>query len=197
MRTPLQLAHLDHPRVRQTMSALWLEELETLKPLPTGRWPYGRRLSRAGWAAYPSLVSEALENHDIGWLAMKLRAQHHWVRRDVQHRRTGPVQITVNPEDEAAKLAYGEFNTAYVRGVLTVAIEEGITVCTIVRAGRAAVPRWECSCMEGAVVSCEAILAGHRAYAKGQAQGSEISIPSAPNCHHTVYVPQWAAVQAA
>jgi hypothetical protein len=177
------------------MHTLWQDEQDALTSQPTAMWPFGARLSPAGWAAYPSLFSEAVESHDMGWLALQLRRRDYWDRYAFQSRRTGPVRITVNPDDEAAKLAYGEFNIAYVRGVLTVAADEGLTVCTIVRAGAAAAPRWECSCMEGAVVSSEAILAGHRAYTTGR--GSEISIPSRPNCHHTVYIPQWAAEQVA
>lgn len=191
MRLPLTLAHLDHPRVRERMLTSWQEELALLTPLPPANWPYGSRLSSSGWVAYPSLFQHAVSEEGMGWLAQQLSPRNYWRPYAFRNGRSGRVRMRVNPVDEAAKLAYGEFNIAYVRGVLTVAADEGITLCTIVRAGSATVPRWECSCMEGAVVSSKEILDGHRAYAKGRS--AEISIPSGVNCHHTVFIPEWAA----
>jgi hypothetical protein len=190
MRAPLTLVHLDRPELRSKMLELWREEVAALSSLPKAQWPFGAHLSSIGWDAYLSLFEDALHHHDMAWLALQLHRPAYWIPYTLRRQGRHSVRVRVSPDNEAARLAYGEFNLAYVRAVLTEAAQQGILVCTIVRAGTAADPRLSCSCMEGAVVSSSDVLAGHRAY-EHSLSVSEICIPAGPNCHHTVFIPQW------
>jgi hypothetical protein len=192
MRPPLSLAHVDHPGVRARMLDGWSQEFAQRVQLPAIQRGFGRHLTAAGWGAYPVLFEDAVREHDMNWLAHQLNHRAYWVAHASHRTRGRIVSVTVNPADESAKLAHTEFNIAYVTAVLTLASEEGITMCTIVRAGRAAEPRSVCTRMEGAQVSSDVVLAGHRAF-DGSHRGSELSIPSGANCHHTVLIPAWIA----
>jgi hypothetical protein len=127
VRPQLVLEHLELLGLRQQMANLWEEEISDLiaRPLPRAEWPFGKRLTAAGWNRFLEATREALTSHDMHWLANQMRLRHYWTRTATQHRRTGNVTVQVNAEDEATKLSHGEFNTAYVRAVALRALAEG------------------------------------------------------------------------
>jgi hypothetical protein len=191
---PLSLDHLDRDGVRPRMLKLWRSELATLEASgsPWDAWPYGAYLTASGWERYLDSMPVALAEKDMAWLAAEMSDQTFWLTHHVYYRRGRAVRRSVPQPSALVALTYGEFNTAYVRAVATVAQNEGIETCIIYRAAPASVPRDSCTYMEDVSISISAILDGHRAYLQDVGQ-SEISVPAGPNCHHSIRITAWSA----
>jgi hypothetical protein len=191
VQTPaLSLHHLNHPNLRDRMLFAWTAETTDFADrFPRDRWPFGHGLSGAGWSAFLEAMPVALRQDDMAWLANEMSDRRFWMPYTIRIRGGRPHHARVNIPDASVRLAHGEFNITYVSAVATLALEAGIPVCEVYRAGFAVRPRWSCTCLEGPGVSCRAVLDGHRSYMNNTS--AEVSIPAGPHCHHSIRVTQW------
>jgi hypothetical protein len=187
----LQLDHLDRPGVRDRMITNWTHEIDELeRRLPRAKWPFGSDLNASGWERFLVSMPTALAERDMTWLADQMNDPKLWHSTRLQISKKGrPYAVRLNIPTLAAVLAHGEFNIAYTRAVAELALDEGVPICEVYRAGHAVVPRWSCTCIEGPGVSCAAVLEGQRAYFSGRF--AEVTIPAGPNCHHSIRIDAW------
>ena len=175
----LVLDELD-PTTRQHMLREFEAELAGNPYLPAS-------LSEQGRAAWPDLMRRAiLEGDDTTLRAALLtdptllRPRETAVRSGVAHERN------VNFAQASQRLATGEFNTWYVRGLSARLLAEGVESVEVYRA---AVPKWEpaaCSSHEGAVVAVRDVYEGHRARYWPTENPDGFSVPFQPGCHHSI-----------
>lgn len=179
----LEFHHLDDADVRDAMVALWLDEAADL----AANWPrgacYGKQLTDVGWGAFHSAMPQALGRESDDWLVAQMNDPAFWqpylLRRGTH--------VDYNKSEAIEKLAIGEFNIAYIRGLATVLERRGDTSCVIYRASPAYQPRGECSAWEGREVPLRDVIEGHRArYHPPPGDRHAFSVPSGPNCHHSI-----------
>lgn len=165
------------------MRTLWLEEFADLETNWTVDACYGKQLTPVGWDAFRDAMPQALEAHDDEWLRSQMGNHSYW--EDYLLRRGKPVDY--NKPDAVQKLTFGEFNIAYIRGLATVLQTRGQEMCVIYRADDAYVPRSECSAWEDQEILVSDVLAGHRVrYHPPPGDRRAFSVPSGPNCHHSI-----------
>ncbi len=179
--------HLDDEYVRAEMVGAWREEWNDL----TANWPrgqcYGKQLTDAGWIVFEQAMPEALALHDDDWLAAEMSQSEYWQDRSPRRTKTGVTMVNYNKRDALERLCYGEFNIAYIRGLARVLLARGETTCVVYRANPAYAPRGECSDWEDRTFPLADVLAGHRArYHPPPGDRLAWSIPTGPNCHHTI-----------
>lgn len=175
--------HLDDADVRDLMTALWLDEAADLEANWSRDACYGKQLTVSGWAAFLALMPEALFEHDDEWLQSQLDVPEFWQPHLL---RRGKI-VQYDQADAIQKLAIGEFNTAYVRGLASALQARGEELCQVFRADQAYVPRSECSAWEGQEFPLSLVLAGHRVrYHPPPGERRAFSVPSGPNCHHSI-----------
>lgn len=140
-----------------------------------------------GPASFPALMRDAIRSGTERSLAASLMVPGFW-KTDRQTTRSGaPATEQVNVRQTAERLALSEFNTWYVRGLARRLLDEGVRTCQVYRAGDPKGEPAECVANEGRVLEVQAIYDGHRArYWPRPGNRTAISIPSHPNCHHTI-----------
>jgi hypothetical protein len=145
-------------------------------------------LSEYGRAAFPGLMREALANGDEMTLAGSLWVPSFWLPAFPRKTRGGSVSmVKISPDAAAARLARTEFNTWYVRGLSARLLAEGEEMCEVYRAAPAEEPRPECLEHEGRVYPIVEVFEGHRVrYWPPPGNPTAFSIPTGPNCHHTI-----------
>lgn len=140
------------------------------------------RLSREGLAAWVPLMEIAIREGDEQSLAESLRDPTYWVMFEMT--RKGPRNL---PWDKHYQLAVTEFNTIYVRGLSRLLLDEGEVYCEVYRAAPARDDRPECARLEGNLLLLDDVYSGHRArYWPDPGDPTAFSIPTGPNCHHTI-----------
>lgn len=150
--------------------------------------PYrGKGLSAAGLGVFPSLMREAIKNGNEQTLIAALSNPAYWNPTEIYVRNGVERERNVNIRQAAERLGLTEFNTWYVRGFAKRLTNESVTHCQVYRA---AMPKWEpaeCSQHEGRIFPVAHIYHGHRAtYWPEPGNPAAMSIPSGPNCHHTI-----------
>jgi hypothetical protein len=179
--------HLNEPDVRAAMVARWQEEWDELE----ASWPrgacYGKQLTEAGWDAFPFAMREALAERDDTWLQRQMLNIDFWRPFLIHNTKGGEKLVDYNKPDAVRKLCLGEFNIAYVRGLASALLDRGESHCEVYRADAAYDPRGECSAWEGRQFPLGDVIAGHRArYFPPPGDRSIFSVPSGPNCHHSI-----------
>jgi len=179
--------HLDEPDVRAAMVARWNEEWAEL----SANWPrgtcYGKQLTDAGWEAFPYAMREALAERDDEWLRAQMSNLEFWNTHLVRRTKNGETLVNYDKPEAVRKLCLGEFNIAYIRGLATALLARGETNCEVYRADSAYEPRPECAAWEGKQFPLQDVIDGHRArYFPPPGDRSIFSIPSGPNCHHSI-----------
>ncbi|HEX2065878.1 MAG TPA: hypothetical protein VHI93_03605 [Candidatus Thermoplasmatota archaeon] len=115
----------------------------------------GTQLSGAGRAAYPNLLRETLRGSTPEWLGDRLpglfNSHHEYVR-------LGKIVRATVPLDAPRKLAGGEFNRFYMRGLCRRAQTEGVKGLEIYRALAVADPRPESEAAIGKIVGPTSLL---------------------------------------
>lgn len=167
---------LQYADLNEVTRAFVVEEMR--RDLGAGTLYYGRRLSEAGRAAWPSLLEEALRFHDDDWLATRLReGPGFFVRKETRQTKNGVVYADV-PVTAPDTLAEGEFNRMYCRGLCAFTVSLGLNTVIVYRAKAVARPRPESEAILGRSVDAVALLTDLRA-----AQGVEpaLGIPPGPN----------------
>jgi hypothetical protein len=167
----------------------WFEEREDLLANYTRDACYGGHLTQTGWEAYERAMPEALESYDDDWLTREMAPSGYWLARYRRRLpRGGYTMVRVNRAAAARTLCQGEFNIAYVRGLARALLRRGEIDCIVHRAAPALEPRAECSGWEGQRVSLEQVLEGHRArYHPPPGDRGAWSLPTGPNCHHSIH----------
>lgn len=152
-----------------------------------GGQPYRPRLlSDEGWRQFQTLMRDAIKSGDEATLA---RALNHpaYFQDGTRVTKAGRIPVRTNPASASKMLGLSEFNTWYVRGLCRRLIEEGVDACEVYRADPAVTPRCECTGWEGQTFSVEDVYNGHRArYHGAGADRRAFSVPSGPNCHHSI-----------
>jgi hypothetical protein len=179
--------HLAEGDVRAAMVDAWQEEWADL----SAHWPrgqcYGKQLTDAGWANIERVIPEALAGRDDDWLAGEMAPAEYWQETLVRRTKNGVTMVDYHKPDALLKLCFGEFNIAYIRGLAKALLARGETICWVYRADRAYVPRGECSEWEDRSFPLADVIAGHRArYHPPLGDRHAFSVPSGPNCHHTI-----------
>ena len=161
--------------------------LEEFKKEETSGNPYRSKwLSPAGRAAFAVEMEKAIVSGNDVTLANALKVPAYW---DHHHYTTKGTPTSL-PKDTPKTVAWNEFNVWYTRGFARRLLEEGVENCVIYRADVADVPRCECSMLEGKVIPVRQVYDGHRAkYHPAPGNRSAFSIPSGPNCHHSIRRP--------
>ena len=148
---------------------------------------YGRNLSPMGREMFPELMSQAIKDGNEETLRVALNRADLWNPTERQVRKGVVRQRRINVRQQSERLALTEFNTWYVRGLARRLLDEGETRCQVYRA---AVPKWgepaACHEHEGEIIPVSAIYEGHRARYWPTENRQALSIPFAPNCHHTI-----------
>ena len=122
-----QYWHLGDSAVRAAMVRLWEAEWEDLQT----RWQrdqcYGKQLSDAGWAVFPTHMREALAVRDDDWLLEKMSPLEYWQSKSPRRTKTGITMVNYNKQDALERLCVGEFNIAFIHGLAQVLLERGET----------------------------------------------------------------------
>ncbi|HYJ22888.1 MAG TPA: hypothetical protein VEW07_12810 [Solirubrobacterales bacterium] len=180
--------HLDEADVRAAMLACWQEEWVALEVVSGPARPYGKQLTAIGWDAFAVAMPEALVRQDDEWLYGQMSDLNYWDTHLTRKTKQGIKLVDYNKADAIRKLCFGEFNIAYIRGLATALVGRNETDCVVYRADSAYVPRGECSEWEGRQFPLQDVVDGHRAryWPPGQGDQSSFSVPSGPNCHHSI-----------
>jgi hypothetical protein len=181
--------HLDEPDVRTAMVELWNLENEQL--LISGRRPecYGADLLEPSWVEWERAMPAALGERDDDWLVEQMSEPAFWRPTRPRHLQSGGFSTQrVNLGFIANLICRGEFNTAYVRGLVIALLERGETECVVYRANEAYQPRPECLAMEGRSFPLQDVLDGHRAryWPPENARPDALSVPTGFGCHHSI-----------
>jgi hypothetical protein len=183
-----QYYHLHESDVRAHMLDAWRGEWADLSAnWPRERWPYGKQLTDAGWAAFEQAMPEALASKDDDWLASEMKLVAYWLDRSPRKTKNGITMVNYNKQDALERLCFGEFNIAYIRGLALALLAREETTCLVYRADPAYEPRAECSGWEGQTFPLADVVAGHRArYFPPPGEQTAFSVPTGPNCHHSI-----------
>lgn len=166
----MDLEHLDQ-RTRQLMLA------EIRDDVAVGRLYVGTQLATAGADAWPGLLLEAAEHHDVRWLTAALSRTHFWVPRVPYRKRDGTLAYRDCPSDAPDKLAEGEFNRFYIRALARRALEDGLAL-EVVRVKAVAVPRTSSELKIGTRVDPASLLRDLR---ENPGVDTALGIPAGPN----------------
>lgn len=149
-----------------------------------GGLPYEPRvLSAHGLNEWPGLMREAINRGNDETLTAALRSESALLN---SHETWAKGVRVVNHFQASERLAMGEFNTAYVRGLTALLLEEGVDQVEVYRA---APPKWQsadCAAHEGVSVSAQKVYDGHRSRYWPVEDSSAFSIPFHAGCHHSV-----------
>ena len=181
--------HLGDSDVRAAMVELWTAEWDEMHDAGHPRNCYGKQLTDEGWGAYANAMPAALTNETDGWLKAQMSDPSFWMAKFPRRKPKGGVtMVNYNKLDALERLCFGEFNIAYIRGVATALRDRGETECVVYRADSAYLPRGECSEWEGQRFPVQMVLDGHRAryWPPDLADPSVFSVPTGPNCHHSI-----------
>ncbi len=183
-----QYFHLHDSDVRTEMLNAWHEEWADLSAnWPQDQRPYGKQLTDAGWAAFEQAMPEALASKDDDWLVGEMSSPAYRMDQSPRKTKNGITMVNYNKQDALERLCFGEFNIAYIRGLARALLARGETTCLVYRADPAYVPRAECSSWEGQTFPLADVIAGHRArYFPPPGDPMAFSVPSGPNCHHSI-----------
>ena len=128
-----------------------LSELD--RDIEEGSLYLGKDLSDAGQQRYPDFLREAIENGDDNMLEARLSEPG--IFNAMGLRQGKPVKV---PSNAPQRLAEGEFNRFYIRGLCLRAIEEGIGQVVVYRARASSSPRQESEELIGSSLDAEALL---------------------------------------
>lgn len=149
--------------------------------------PYrSESMSPEGLKNISKFVEKAIKSGNEKTLASDLSKSIYWNSHTTVHRKSTTYQRKIDPNTAANVFALTEFNTWYVHGFAKRLMSEGIEKCEIYRAESADKPRCECSKFEGRPIEVKKIYEGHRAKYDPTKNSSAFSIPSGPNCHHSI-----------
>ena len=145
-------------------------------------------LTALGESVFCSIMEEHLGNGSEASLALALSPSPYWVERGVRNTKNGPVPYFMPGHQRAKVFALTDFNSWYVRALCKQMMDEEVELCEVYRAQPAYEPRGECALLEGRKLQVRELYNGHRAryYPESVANPAALSIPTGPNCHHSI-----------
>jgi hypothetical protein len=145
-----------------------------------------KRFNDNGISIFPSLLREAVQNCDDGWLAHELSIHDCFNSFEERRKRHGGSSMVKVPITVSETFAEGEFNRFYCRGLCLRAIEEGVPKVIVYRGKHVEQPRPESQAMIGKRLSVKELLDDLRNY-----QGVEpaLGLPPGPNSGLTISLP--------
>jgi hypothetical protein len=143
------------------------------------------RLTQAGRARWPDMLSRAAASGTPAGLAGGLRAAEFLVTTETSHRNGMPYGRAV-PDNAADTLAEGEFSRFYIRAVCAIALERGQTQVVVYRAKNVATPPADSNSLIGSSVAAQAVLDDLRTRPGIDAA---LGIPPGPNSGLSVRLP--------
>lgn len=166
----LNLADLD--RAREAMLA------EVDHDIAAGVLYRSKRLTDAGWAAYPELLKDASARGDDATLAASLLQSGYWFDQEQSQSSKGKVYMKKVPVNAHETLAESEFNRFYLRGLCCVALETGCSGIVAYRAKVVANPRPESEALTGKTFDPTTLLEDLRAHI---GVDTALGLPQGPN----------------
>lgn len=148
--------------------------------------PNSELMTDKGLSEFPRIMEEQIKNGNEVTLENALLSSIFWKPSTTRHRKGKPYEVSINPKSAARMFALTEFNILYVRGLARRLMEEGVEKCQVYRAEPAIEPRCECKMYENQIFDVKKIYDGHRAKYHPKPNPTAFSIPSGPNCHHTI-----------
>lgn len=150
--------------------------------------PYrSSRLSEGGLKIFPKEMEKAIIEGNEESLAKALMNPDYWNPSESYMSKKGIRSRVINPTSAAQFLARTEFITWFTRGFARRLIEEGETLCQVIRVAPADEPRGECRSHEDKIYNVLDIYKGHRVrYWPHPGKPGEFSIPIGTNCHHSI-----------
>jgi hypothetical protein len=146
------------------------------------------RLTQQGQLLWPSLITDAAENHDDDWLAEQLLTQG-LIRNEEVYVRQGVSRTrSVNQKHAAQQLAKGEFNRFYLRGLCRRALAEGIDSLEVYRGKSVEKPRPESEAKIGTLARVDELLSALRTNDFVTIENA-IGIPAGPSSGLTCKLP--------
>jgi hypothetical protein len=144
-------------------------------------------LTAAGGLAFGPAMEQALRHGDEEVFIGSFLDPAYWLEDELRTSKTGKVFTYHLPAgDRARRLGLTEFNTWYIRGLARLLLDEGVQRCEVYRAETAYQPRGECLALEGETLSVQQVYDGHRAKYHPMPDRSAFSLPTGPNCHHSI-----------
>lgn len=144
-------------------------------------------LNERGRQKYPSLLKEAIQIHDDGWLANAFRLFDLINLLEEKRKPTGGITTEKVPITAPDTLAEGEFNRFYVRGLCLIAIEDGIPEVEIYRGKVVNRPRLESEIMIFKRLPAKSLLDDIR---KSSGVEPALGLPPGPNSGLTARLPK-------
>lgn len=139
----MTLTLIDLDDARQAM----LDEVE--HDVATGTLYRSKRLTDAGWAAYPDLLRDAVTRGNDATLTGELARPEFWLAQEQSQSSKGKVFTKKVPVNAHETLAESEFNRFYLRGLCQVALDRSIASVIVYRAKAVSVPRPESEALIG------------------------------------------------
>lgn len=150
--------------------------------------PYrSSRLSELGLKIFPTEMEKAIIEGNEESLAKALMNPDYWNPSESYKSKDGIRSRAINPTFAAQFLARTEFTTWFTRGFARRLIEEGETLCQVIRIAPSDEPRRECRSHENKIYTVLDIYNGHRVrYWPLPGKSDAFSIPMGTNCHHSI-----------
>jgi hypothetical protein len=175
---PLNLVNLN-----EQTRLFMLEEIEL--DIANNKLYLSPRLSEVGQADYPTLIREATQGYDDGWLAESLRNNGRLNASEQRRTKSGVIMVKV-PITAPETLSEGEFNRFYARGLCGFAENSGIARLQVYRAKAVMVARPESQAMIGSLIEVESLLQDLRTH---QGVDTALGLPPGPNSGLSVKLP--------
>jgi hypothetical protein len=133
----------------------------------------GKDLSELGREKYPKLLREALETGDDSQLEARLSEPG--IFNEMGLRQGKPVKVPINAPQ---RLAEGEFNRFYIRGLCLRALDEGKSTVVVYRARPSSSPRRESEELVDSALDAKALLEDLR---ESPGVDTALGLPPGPN----------------
>lgn len=153
-----------------------LAELE--RDVASGTLYRSKRLTDAGWVAYPDLLREAARHGDDATLAASLAHPDYWFAKEQSTSSKGKVYSKDVPYNANETLAESEFNRFYLRGLCVAAGQAGIPEVLVYRAKEVEVARSASIAMIGKLLDASALLHDLR---ESAGVDTALGLPPGPN----------------
>ena len=127
---------LDYRNLDETIRKLMTEEVK--RDVDNNSLYLSKRFTHEGAQAWPSLLLEAITDHDDVWLAQQIR--HRGYLKEFESTARGERKVPVTAHET---LAEGEFNRFYCRAICLKAMQDGLNSVIAYRAKEAINPRRE------------------------------------------------------
>ena len=136
------------------------------------------RLNPNGRTLWPELLRQAIEHHDIQWLADALRSRACMASTEQRRKPSGGFTDAAVPVTAPDTLAEGEFNRFYIRGLCQRVLQQGSGSLVVYRAKEVSSPRAESQALIGTAIDAQKTLTDLREH---PGIDTALGLPPGPN----------------